>query len=354
MHPVRLSKRRAFTLIELLVVIAIIGILIGLLLPAVQKIREAAARMQCTNNLKQMVLATHNCNDTFGRLPPMAGTFGGAYYAPLFFHLLPFIEQANVANQARYLDLTGGVTNPPLPPKPPYWDTGYIWPTWQSVNSASNTWLRQTQIKIYQCPSDPGIGVQSQARDWLPGDSSYAGNFQVFGGAANANIQPTTANGATLWDGQARIPTTFQDGQSNTILFAEKYSDCNNGTKLLPSTNTGIGGTWWMRGVLHGDKTFSQRDDSFPGDRLSAVFAGGWGIDNTRWIQGVNSVFLVKPANFDSNGGQCHKELASTPHQVMNVGLADGSCRSINASISGTTWWAACTPAGGEVLGADW
>src|ERR1700674_2995257 len=103
-----MRRRPGFTLIELLVVIAIIAVLIGLLVPAVQKVREAAARIQSGNNLKQMVLASHNCNDTYGKLPPVQGGFPngndpnwGAAYLPSHFGtvgywLLPFIEQDNL------------------------------------------------------------------------------------------------------------------------------------------------------------------------------------------------------------------------------------------------------------------
>jgi prepilin-type N-terminal cleavage/methylation domain-containing protein/prepilin-type processing-associated H-X9-DG protein len=333
--------RRGFTLIELLVVIAIIAILIGLLLPAVQKVREAAARAKCSNNLKQMSLALHNCNDTHGRLPPTAGTFGGAWYAPHFFHLLPFIEQDNV-----YKGATVG---------------SFVIPMWDTPGPPGSglTYLRQFPVPVYKCPTDPTL-LMNVATDWFPGDTCYAANFNIF----SDRTQPTST-AAAVYDGKGKIPATFPDGQSNTVVYAEKLAYC-------PGTlrNTGInfpginpshahGGTWWMRGVYRSGTITGtsppNTNDSFPVDRLSANFGGGRSGDGTRWYTGVQSKFLVQPRDATIRQGHCDRGVASTYHTGgMNVGLGDGSVRFVATNMDANTWWAALTPSGGEVLGSNW
>jgi prepilin-type N-terminal cleavage/methylation domain-containing protein len=204
------DRVRGFTLVELLVVIAIIGILVGLLLPAVQAAREAARRMQCQNNLKQQSLATHNAHDTHRRFPPQGGNFGGAWYAPLYFHLLPFIEQKNVWDSAGNCDLAAAVGQ--ATPGGTITNLGHVWPTWGSVNMGTRTWLRQTRIPTYQCPSDSTLG---NGLDWTPGDSSYAGNFLVFGGEKNRTVTCGSSGNPweTCWDGIAKF-STLTDGTS--------------------------------------------------------------------------------------------------------------------------------------------
>ena len=151
------ARKDGFTLIELLVVIAIIAILIGLLLPAVQKVREAADRTRSSNNLKQIALASHVFHDAHGELPPMLGDYptvgpaGGN--GTVFFHLLPFIEQNNLYRRS---------FNPA---------TGIYEACFAGVNA--------TPVKTYQNPADPSANGQQTVNGLA--FSGYAANFLVFG-----------------------------------------------------------------------------------------------------------------------------------------------------------------------------
>jgi prepilin-type N-terminal cleavage/methylation domain-containing protein len=311
--------RSAFTLIELLVVIAIIAILLGLLLPAVQKVREAAARAQCTNNLKQLGLAVHNCNDTYGRLPPVYGWFrtssntpqAGAGYGSVLVHLLPFLEQDNLYKAS--LTTFSGVQ-------------AYMPSLVNAVNA--------TPVKVFQCPSDPSM-AQGHPNGMAEGGASYGCNFFAFGTASGT--YPVTS---WSWWGINSIPATFTDGTSNTILFTEKYARC----EYPPGKTTG-GGTMWAH------INYNSGQSWWP-----VVMAPDFTKYNPQ-CYGPNAGALpqVRPNPFMGTGGVCDFSRAATAHTgSIQVGLGDGSVRGVAQSISPTTWWYAFTPSGGEVMPSDW
>ncbi len=189
---------RGFTLIELLVVIAIIAVLIGLLLPAIQKIREEAARTQSRNNLKQMTLALQNCNYTYRKMPACSGWFPrqGQYnktpaqHGTLFYFLLPFLEQTNLYN---------------------------------SVTNRSQDCYYQV-VKLFIAPGDPSM-PSNYLPDGYRGGISYAANYFVFGDEMGGYGIPKTLDGA------ASIPDSIPDGVANTVAFGERLTNC---TGLYP------------------------------------------------------------------------------------------------------------------------
>jgi type II secretory pathway pseudopilin PulG len=277
------NQHRGFTLFQLLVVLALLLLLFALFFPAVVKVRQAAARSQCSNNLRQICLGTINCADTYrGKLPPAVGNFPveGQGNGPLFFHILPFIEQDNVYKSAA--ETVGGKT-------------------------AYNVWhgrVASTHIRTYLCPQDISQPERQLFQGWLA-TSSYAGNFLVFG-------NPNAGDGGGSLQGESRFPASITDGTSNTIFFAERYQRCGEDACA-----------WGYWGDYYWTPTFM-------------YYSKG--------------KFQVAPRVSD-----CNPALAQTPHPGgIQVSMGDSSARSVSPEISPQTYWYACTPSGGEVLGSDW
>jgi type II secretory pathway pseudopilin PulG len=291
------------TLVDLLVVIGVIAVLIALLVPAVQKVRSAAARARSLNHLKQMALACQTFHDANETLPPAQGAMrpGRGVIGPVHFHILDYIEQGPVLRNAQR---PGGYAR---------WD----------VNGTFGK-----VIPTYLSPSDPTVTTGQADLGALWAEASYGYNFQVFGngrltGSSDVALgNPNTTNIA-FWFGRTRL-SAIQDGTSNTVMFAEKIAQC--GRWLAPVDGASL---WSCE--------FHQRR---PGFAINGAAANS---------TGPGSLFQVSP-----DPATCDWNLASTASSTaILVALCDGGARPLAASTSPAVWWSALQPNDGGNLG-EW
>ncbi len=292
-----------FSLVELLVVIAIIAILIGLLLPAIQRVREAASVTSCANNEKQLILAIHAYNDANSCLPPsnfyqvVNQQTGKAVEGSAFYALLPYHEQGLLFNL-----YTQDIPNP-----------GYLG-------------AQKSPLSIHTCPSDPTIrnGIGSVSPNYATGN--YAVNLALFGANGTFNVK-----GAISPYRLDNIP----DGTSNTIGIMEA-SGCFPGFPAVnPQTGTAESYmTWHWPAYPNEFGPYWPNPDELPGQ---PSYTGLFPLPQI----GVN------PMQADPNLCQCY-------HSIMNLALMDGSVRQISPNMSKKTWTDALNPVDGQPLGLDW
>ena len=233
-----MDRRRAFTLIELLVVIAIIAVLIGLLLPAVQKIRTTAERMKCVNNLKQIGLALHSYNDQSGSLPPaIAEPMAPLYKQPQFqwvswmARILPFVEQRALYDSGKPAAGTGvgqamvqafasqGGSSPDPFNSPPHMGLG-------------------TVMNIYKCPSDDREYVAAYADGLTVAFTAYLGNN---------GTRAATRDGVLYWNSHVAL-TDISDGTSNTLMVGERPPRRGPRLRLVVCRGGAVERTHWNSG----------------------------------------------------------------------------------------------------------
>lgn len=318
-HP---SADRGFTLIELLVAISIIAILVALLLPAVQSAREAARRMTCGNNLKQIGLALHNYQSTHGCFPPGRGPVAPGVFAT-HAYLLPYLEQANLSIQ---IDFGSAPTTYSVP--------GPI-----TYDGTRNFPAACTLVPVLVCPSDPAGGR-------VPGDPFGGTNYMGNAGSGQINLGSLTGADGVFFLGSRIDFRDLLDGSSNTIAFAERAF--GPGTSANSALNTAR--DWMLEIPSSGDPTTA----------ACASGVGNWnGERGAKWILGnygntlYNHTFSPNANRWDCMNIQQQK--AQTAARSWHPGGAltifcDGHMRFFSNSVDLAAWRAVGTRASGEVI----
>lgn len=292
------TQRRGFTLVELLVVIAIIGILIGMLLPAVQQVRDAARRADSMNRIRQFTLATHSFESGHKEFPPTLTTVTGEKYirGSIFLQMLPYLEQQNL------LDLT--------------------------FNTGDYYGVYRNKVDFFSNPcdiTDGAKGTLNHAPWGTYGLIGYGANYQALGW-----IRGTSSN----VDKQLRTFATLQDGTSNTIFFAERYMSMKNAAADANNDN------WYYNIWAYGEEFWYEWNPVFNAYPQNAA--------NPE----IAHRFQVKPTEGNANATVDPLKAHAPRSTGILVGYADGSTTMVASGVDDLVWWAALTPNGGELSDA--
>ncbi len=383
----RIRKVRSyygFTLVELLVVIAIIGVLVGLLLPAVQAAREAARRMSCSNNFKQIGLAIHNYHSAYKQLPKHLGGSGsdlqGAdrYYRAsdrtnnqqlsIFVGLTPFMEQQaiweEIANP-NSVDLSspGGLRTPPWPPMGPTpTDENNVSPSTNTRNTAYRPWM--TEIPTLRCPSDPGTGAPAMGRSNYAACLGDANRYNDSGPYSSRLVLDSfralevRASGRGMF--VSRVANRFRDvldGLSNTVMAAEIATDLGD-LNIRTIANRGVGPTDVQENPLSCRGDIDPERPQYWDPSVNSLVAANQGR-GYRWASG-NAPFTSMNTILPPNSELCIAFGAtglgimppSSQHQGgVHILMGDGAVRFVSENIDRDTYRNLGGIADGNVLG---